>query len=182
MSSQVAHRFAVVGLLVAAALATPALAQPKDDNAGESIAGSCADAPAELLEKARKAVKEAQDATALVGKKKASATDDLRDCLSPPHASLSTAESVLTGLLGQLQSDVSSGGNGQAVCRQVKVMQGRVQAFLAQAESCLQDGTTLAGNSSVSSNADALTDDADTESLLGDVVPDIDTPDVSPFE
>jgi hypothetical protein len=131
-----------------------------------------------MLEAERRVGKLLEQAT------KAADEDDIQ-CVKNAQASIQALRKVGERTLEQLRDALSASdaARAQYVIRQIAVADTKVGVFVAQAESCMDQGVSNKSDSSVDSNASALADGGDTNPLLDpNSVVDIESPDATPFE
>lgn len=173
----------VCGLMAAVA---PTVGLAEDGDGVESAANPSS--PEEMLGDAKSTISFIQDAVGRAAKVHDQASrdedDKLLDCIASPYSSLKTLQRVATGRLDEMQSLLAQELEAQAgrVARTLVVLRDKTSTFVAQAEACTADGKAQEGNSTVNSNAEAVSNDDDTSPLLGDDLVDIDPPPISPFD
>jgi len=178
-----ARQLPILMLLMGVSL--PALAEP---DGGRAVEGASAGSTEEMLQQAKDTISFVQDGTRRANKVREQADRDsdgkLSECIQAPYTNLRTLERVATQRFEELTEMIASGDTANAgrVYRSMVIIRDKASALVAQADACTADGQVQDGSSTVNANADALSDDDDTSPLLGDVIIDIDPPDISPFQ
>ncbi|MBL8617356.1 MAG: hypothetical protein JNM72_17230 [Deltaproteobacteria bacterium] len=186
-------RSLIGGIVLAAALSgAPAFAQQAPAGAqgpGSVLDTSSLTTPEQQLRYGRSSLDRMLEAERRVGKLleqavKAADEDDIQ-CVKNAQASIQALRKVGERTLEQLRDALSASdaARAQYVIRQIAVADTKVGVFVAQAESCMDQGVSNKSDSSVDSNASALADGGDTNPLLDpNAVVDIESPDATPFE
>lgn len=186
-------RSLIGGIVLSVALAgAPASAQQAPAGAqgpGSVLDTSALTTPEQQLRYGRSSLDRMLEAERRVGKLleqaiKAADEDDIQ-CVKNAQASIQALRKVGERTLEQLRDALSASdaARAQYVIRQIAVADTKVGVFVAQAESCMDQGVSNKSDSSVDSNASALADGGDTNPLLDpNSVVDIESPDATPFE
>ena len=183
-----------LGLFFAIALGVAASPRARAQQAPAAGPGSVLDAsnlttPEQQLRYGRSSLDRMLEAERRVGKLLEQATkggeqNDIQ-CVKNAQASIQALRKVGERTLEQLRDALSSSDaqRAQYIVRQIAVAETKVSVFVAQAESCMDEGVSNKSDASVDSNASALADGGDTNPLLDpNAIVDIESPDATPFE